>query len=173
MNEIDEPLARFVTDSGKMKLSEVKPSPTRGPKIPESAQRRWKKEAVERNLRKARAAGDYVRSGKPVFLDRRRRERVLIASPPEAKIHGLVVARGAEKAREKRPGDGATFGVFYGNQRHGGGEDGFFVHLDRKSGEHVLDERDLVIFEEMGSEADMVGFFAERERAAERHGRFE
>ena len=145
----------------------------RGQKIPESARRRWKKEAVERNLRKARAAASYVRSGKPVFLDRRRRERVLIASPPEAKIHGLVVARGAEKAREKRPGDGATFGVFYGNQRPGGGEDGFFVHLDRKSGEHVLDERDLVIFEEMGSEADMVGFFEEKERAAERHGRFE
>ena len=145
----------------------------RGPKIPESAWRRWKKEAVERNLRKARAAGNYVRSGKPVFLDRRRRGRVAVDSPPEARIHALLVARGAEKVREKRPGDGATFGVFYGNQRPGGDEDGFFVHLDGKSGAHVLDERDLVIFEEMDSEADLLGFFEEKERAAERHGRFE
>ena len=145
----------------------------RGPKIPESAWRRWKKEAVERNLRKARAARNYVRSGKPVFLDRRRRERAAVDSPPEAKIHALLAVRGAEKAREKRPGDGAAFGVFYGNQRPGGGEDGFFVHLARKSGAHVLDERDLVIFEEMDSGADLLAFFAEKERAAERHGRFE
>ena len=110
-----------------------------GRKIPESAWRRWKKEAVERNLRKIGNAGNYVRSAKQVFLNHRRRKSLAIASPRKAKLHGLLVVRGAEKARGKRPGDGAVFGVFYGNQLPGGGGGGFFMHLDRRNPAHVLE----------------------------------
>lgn len=131
-------------------------------KEPQLNWERWKRKVVDRQIKSARGAERYLRSGRIISLDARgdvpfpidiTRDRMI--------VHKIVVAHGAAEACKEFSPDNVTgsLAIFYGK-----GPDHmpfpFSIALDRDDPVHVLDTHNLpILFSEMDTFADLALYF--------------
>jgi hypothetical protein len=71
-------------------------------KDPQTLWDRWKKNVIDRQVKTAHGAEQYIKSARPIFLDAKRtRPFPLAIDPQKAIIHKIVVAHGAKEACER------------------------------------------------------------------------
>lgn len=132
---------------------------------------RWKKETVDKQIKTAKGAERYLRSGKDIFLDQQGEKPLPIPIPENPIIHKVVVAHGAKEACEAFSEDNVhgSLGVSYGS-----GDEGspfpFLVSLKSSEKIHLLDAHNLeIILGELDTFFDLSRFFAEKERAIDQY----
>ena len=120
---------------------------------------RWKREVIERQVKSARGAERYLRSGRNIFLDSARQVPFPINLPTDQMIvHKIVVAHGANEACKDFSPDNVygSLAVGYGNAS-GAQAFPFMVHLEKEDPVHVLDSHNLpIILSELDTFADLV-----------------
>ena len=122
---------------------------------------RWKRAAIEDQVRTAHGAEGYIRSGRGIFLDSALTTPFPISIDRDRMIiHKIIVAHGAKEACEQFS-DTNVYGslaVIYGET----GESlswPFLVHLDRQRPVHVLDSHNLpIIFGELDTFFDFSSY---------------
>lgn len=136
---------------------------------------RWKKEAIDKQIRTAKGAERYVRCGRPIFLDNRQTVRFPLQILPDAKFHKIVVAHGAKEACQQFSMENiyGSLAISYGGSDAPPSAFPFVVHIDRSDPVHVLDSHNLsIIFRELDTFYDLVRYIQEKERAIERYSLF-
>jgi len=133
---------------------------------------RWKKEVIDKQLNTARGAAKYVNSGRPIFLDSKRKQAFPVSIPTNPKVFQFVVAHGAMEACRARSEDNITGSLAIGYVPSIGPEldEPFFVSLPRDEITHVLDSENLgIILHELDTIFDFSRYFDEKERAIARY----
>lgn len=122
---------------------------------------RWKKRAVDDQIRTAHGAERYVRSGRPIFLDCETKVPFPIKINHETMIvHKIVIAHGAKEACSKFSDKNVygSLGISYGNS----GLDlplPFIIHIDKEKPVHIFDSHNLpIIFGELDTFFDFSSY---------------
>ena len=116
-------------------------------KDPPLAWMRWRRVAIDDQIRTASGAERYLRSGRPIFVDQERTNEFPIRIDRESMIlHKIIVAHGAAEACRSFSefNVNGSLGVAYGKA----GVDvrwPFLVELDRDHPVHILDDHNLEI----------------------------
>lgn len=130
---------------------------------------RWKRKAVEAQIKTARGAERYLKSGRPVYLDGKGSEAFPINIAPEQMVvHKIVVAHGAKEACRSFSSTNSTgsLGIWYGQQTPNSLSFPFVIDLDRRDPVHVLDSESLpIILSELDTVADFGAYLDEKTRA--------
>lgn len=132
---------------------------------------RWKKEAVDKQIKTANGAERYLRSGKAIFLDQRGEKPLPIPIPDNPTIHKIVVAHGAKEACEAFSEDNVygSLGITYGSSDEGSTFP-FLISLKSSEKIHLLDAHNLeIILGELDTFFDLSRFFSEKERAIDQY----
>jgi hypothetical protein len=132
---------------------------------------RWKREAIDRQIRTARGAERYIRRGGPIFLDPNGEIPFPIEIAQDARIHKFVVAHGAKEACGAFSPNNlyGSLAVSYG-VAPGGLPFPFFVSLDKDDPVHLLDSHNVeILFRELDTFQDFVSFIEEKERVIQRY----
>ena len=132
---------------------------------------RWKRKVIDNQIKTARQAEAYLRSGKPVFLDARNTQEFPLNLGPDMIIHKIIVAHGAADACRNFSENNisGSLAVFYGSE-HPGFEFPFAIELSRDERIHVFDSENLeIIFGELDTFADFLAYVVEKERAIARY----
>jgi len=135
------------------------------------AWRRWKKEAVEKQINTAREAERYVRSCRPIYLYKRCEVPFPLEITNETKIHKIIVAHGASKACKEFSDDNiyGSLAISYSHNSYSFPFPSPFI-LDRDDPVHVLDSHNLsILFDELDTFFDFVSYLTEKERALKRY----
>ena len=129
---------------------------------------RWKREAIERQVRTLGGAVKYIKSGREIFLDpRRQRPLPLSFDRSTSNYYKILVAHGVEAAIQGASDENVTgsLAVSYGAPS----DDidlPFVVNLDKDDPVHVLDSSTLpVILGELDTIFDLSNYFAAKEEA--------
>ena len=139
--------------------------------------RRWKKEAVEKQINTARGAERYVRSRRPIYLDKKCKDTFPLEITTETKIHKIIVAHGASKACKALSEDN-IYGSLAISYSHNSPPISFMlnspfpcmINLDRDDPVHVLDSHNLpILFGELDTFFDFVSYLTEKECALKRY----
>lgn len=123
---------------------------------------RWKRAAIEDQVRTAHGAEGYIRSGRGIFLDNALTTPFLISIDRERMIiHKIIVAHGAKEACQQFS-DANVYGslaVTYGETGDGLSWP-FLVELNRQRPVHILDSHNLpIIFAELDTFFDFSSYF--------------
>lgn len=108
---------------------------------------RWKRAAIDNQVRTARGAERYLTSGRPIFIDQKRTTEFPISIDRKNMIlHKIIVAHGAAEACRSFSDSNVygSLGVAYGKV----GVDvswPFLVEFDREHPVHILDDHNLEI----------------------------
>ena len=135
---------------------------------------RWKKEAIDKQIKTAKGAARYIRERRPIFLDERRTQRFRGTIPNKPNIHKIIVAHGAHEACKSHSRENVygSLAIAYGNDLDTILAP-FSIHLEREDPVHVLDSTNLgVIFGELDTFYDFVAYLSEKEEAIARHDLF-
>jgi len=123
---------------------------------------RWKRAAIDNQLRTAHGADGYIRSGRAIFLDSALRTEFPISIDRGRMIvHKIIVAHGAKEACQNFSDDNVygSLAVTYG-ELDGELSWPFHVELDRQRPAHVLDSHNLpIIFRELDTFFDLSSYF--------------
>jgi len=123
---------------------------------------RWKRAAIDDQVRTAHGAEGYIRSGRGIFLDNALTTPFPIDIDRERMIiHKIIVAHGAKDACERFSDDNVygSLAITYGDT-DGGLSWPFLVHLDKQRLVHVLDSHNLpIIFGELDTFFDLSSYF--------------
>lgn len=131
---------------------------------------RWKRRVIDDQIRTARGAERYVKSGKPIFLDPKCEVPFPIPVRADAKIHTFIVAHGARDACKAIGNVYGSLAIAYG-ELIGRPSLPFSVTLPRSDIVHVLDCHNLeIVFGELDTFPDLVAFIEEKERIIQRYG---
>lgn len=122
---------------------------------------RWKKKAIDSQIRTAHGAERYIRSGRSIFLDK----DITIPFPfdinrQEMVVHKIIVAHGAKESCERFSEDNVygSLGVFYGSSE-AELPFPFMVHIDKNHPVHVFDSHNLpIIFSELDTFYDFKSY---------------
>ena len=138
-------------------------------KDPEVLWRRWKKRVIDDQARTAHGAEKYIRSGRPIFLDKDSNMPFPLKFNPEtAVIHKIIIAHGAVDAC-KRHSDKNIFGslgISYSDILENDLETPFIVTIDRGNPVHVFDSHNLpVVFGELDTFYEFSVYLDEKIRA--------
>ena len=132
---------------------------------------RWKKEAIDKQIKTAIGAERYLRSGRSIFLDHAASKPLPITIPDKPIIHKIVVAHGAKEACKAF----SEYNV-YGSLAISYSSDSqesdfpFLVSLNSAEKIHILDSHNLeIVFGELDTFFDLTSFFVEKERAIDQH----
>ena len=108
---------------------------------------RWKREAVDAQVRSVHGVERYLKMGRPVFLD----SNLKVPFPvnidlASATFYKIVVAHGAKEACEKFSPQNVygSLAISYADQDVGSPVP-FMIHLDRRNPVHVFDSQNLPI----------------------------
>jgi hypothetical protein len=107
---------------------------------------RWRKTAVDAQVRAAHGAERYVRSGRAIFLDRARAIPFPLTFDREKMtVHKIVVAHGAKEACQLSSYRNVygSLAVSYGRYDDMSGSFPFMIHLDKTNPVHVFDSFNL------------------------------
>ena len=132
---------------------------------------RWKKEAIDKQIKTARGAARYIRDNRPIFLDERRAQSFPGTIPNNPIIHKIVVAHGAAEACKSFSTDNVygSLAIVYGRDTDAIPTP-FYIQLERADPVHVLDSVNLgVVFGELDTFYDLVSYITEKEKAIARH----
>jgi hypothetical protein len=133
---------------------------------------RWKRTAIDNQIRTAHGAERYLRTGKAIFLDRELTTEFPIAIDREKMIiHKIIVAHGAAEACQSFS-DSNIYGSLAVAYGHSGAELPwpFFVELDRDHPVHVFDSHNLqIIMGELDTVFDLSSFLDEKIEAIKRY----
>lgn len=130
-------------------------------KNPLVAWERWRREAVDAQIRSAHGGERYIRQGRGVFLD----AALKVPFPldihlPSIVVHKLIVAHGAREACKAFSDKNVygSLGVTYGDGQPPG-QLPFMIHLDRSNPVHVFDSHNLpIIFTELDTFFDFTAY---------------
>ena len=130
---------------------------------------RWKKKAIDRQIENLKGAEKYIKSGNPVFVDRKREKKLPFNIPKNMKIHKFVVAYGAEKALRELSADDyhGSLAISYGKHLQQSSKNTpFSIELDKTDPVHVLDDRSFeIVLRELDTIYDFTSFIDEKEAA--------
>jgi hypothetical protein len=132
---------------------------------------RWKRAAIENQLRTAHGVEGYIRSGRRIFLDNPlTTEFPINIDRGNMIVHKIIVAHGAKEACQSFSNANVygSLAVTYGKL---GGEPSwpFHVYLDRQRPVRVLDSHNLpIIFSELDTFFDLSSYFDAKIEAVNR-----
>ena len=134
---------------------------------------RWKKEAIDKQIKTAGGAARYIRDGRPIFLDERRGQSFPGTIPNNPIIHKIVVAHGAAEACKaySRNNVYGSLAIVYGRDTDAIPAP-FFIQLERVDPVHVLDSINVgvvLVLGELDTFYDFVAYISEKEKAIARH----
>ena len=122
---------------------------------------RWKRDAIEKQIRTARGAERYLRAGGKVFLDPKREVPFPLEIPGDQMvIHKIIVAHGAKEACMAASADNVygSLAVTYSDSSRESGSP-FMIHLERTNPVHVLDSHNLpILFAELDTITDLLQY---------------
>ena len=129
---------------------------------------RWKKKAIEDQIDNLKGAEKYIKSGKPIYLDAKKKTPFPLNVPLERlKIHKIIVAHGAHEACKNFSEDNmsGSLAVSYGEL-----EDNlpfpFCIHLDKNNPIHVFDSCNLeIVLKELDTFYDFISYIKAKETA--------
>ncbi len=138
---------------------------------------RWKRGAIDDQVRTAHGAERYLRSQRPVFLDAARTKRFPLPIPEEPKVYKIVVAHGAAEAcLDASPENiGGSLAMAYTDAPQGvahgtAPQIRFFVVLPRNSPVHVLDSHNVgIIFKHLDTVGDFAAYLDFKEQVIAKH----
>lgn len=128
---------------------------------------RWKRRAIDKQIKTAKGARKYISSGRPIFLDAKNEIPFPLEITPNTKIHKIIVAHGAMEACKAFSDDNVygSLAVSYGDCEESWPFP-FKIELDRSDPVHVLDSHNLtILFSELDTFFDLVSYLEEKERA--------
>ncbi|MFT2094809.1 hypothetical protein ACMS1Z_08985 [Acidiphilium multivorum] len=108
---------------------------------------RWKRNVVDRQVKAARGAERYLRSGRKIYLDAKKtRELPIPLKLEDVTIHKIIVAHGATEACKNFSESNihGSLAISYGESANIP-EWPFIVHLDRSDPVHIFDTHNLPI----------------------------
>ena len=132
---------------------------------------RWKKVAIDKQITTAHGAAGYLRSGRAVFLDAKQAFLFPLAIPPNATIHKVIVAHGANQACAafSEANVSGSLAISYGHILNAAAFP-FMVGLDKTDIVHVLDSENLeILFRTLDTMFDFTAYIEEKERAIGRY----
>jgi hypothetical protein len=122
---------------------------------------RWKRKTIDAQIRTAHGAERYIRSGRPLFLDRELKVPFPIQIDPDTMIvHKIIVAHGAKEACE-RFSDQNVFGSLGISYKATENESlsPFTIHIDKDNPVHVFDSHNIsIIFSELDTATDFAWY---------------
>lgn len=132
---------------------------------------RWKKRAIDDQLRTAKGAERYIRSGKRVYLEANKQKSFPIDMSKCTTFHKFIVAHGANEAckRFSKYTSSGSLPIFYGGSDRNV-EEPFVININRGDNVHVIDSHSLpILFSVLDTFADFVDYIDEKERAISRY----
>jgi hypothetical protein len=130
---------------------------------------RWKRNVIDRQVRTAHGAERYIRSGRPIFVDAKRKQPFPIPfDKDKAVIHKIIVAHGAKEACERASAQNVygSLAITYG-ETSGEPTQPFHVEIDRHHPVHVLDSHNMpIVLRELDTVSDFKAYLDEKVRAA-------
>ena len=133
--------------------------------------KRWKREVIERQVKTARGAERYLRSGRKIFLDSTNQVPFPIGLPADQMVvHKILVAHGANEACKDFSPDNVygSLAVGYGNASDAQAFP-FMIHLEKDDPVHILDSHNLpIILSELDTFTDLVFYLAAKVEAIDK-----
>lgn len=137
-------------------------------KDPQILWNRWKKNVIDRQVKTAHGAEQYIKSGRPIFLDAKRTKPFpLVIDPQKAIIHKIVIAHGAKEACEKAS-DQNVYGSLAINycETDGSETQPFTIEIDRRNPVHIFDSHNFsIVLGELDTVSDFANYLDEKLRA--------
>ena len=133
--------------------------------------KRWKKEAIDKQIKTVRGAEKYICSGRKIYLDEKGEIPFPIPLGNDLCIHRVVVAHGAMEACLAFSEDNVSgsLGISYETSIREF-EHPFTISLDRINPVHVFDTQNLKsVFETLDTLFDFTKYLAEKERAIQQY----
>lgn len=138
-------------------------------KDPQVLWERWKRNVIDRQINTAHGAERYIRSGRSIFLDAKRKTPFPIPfDRDKAVIHKIIVAHGAKKACERASPDNVygslaiTYTEAIGHTAHP-----FHIEIDKRKPIHILDSHNMpIVLRELDTVSDLSAYLDEKVRAA-------
>ncbi|PCH50686.1 MAG: hypothetical protein COC17_03685 [Hyphomicrobiales bacterium] len=130
--------------------------------------KRWKKEAIDKQIQTAKGATRYIKSQRPIFLDDKATQPFPIDLSSIEHIHRIVVAHGAKDACLAFSEDNVSGSLAISYDDYLDAQPGFpfMLNLGRNDPVHVLDTNNLeILFSELDTVFDFSAFIEEKERA--------
>ena len=133
---------------------------------------RWKREAIDAQVRSVHGAERYLKMGRPVFLD----AALTIPFPinielANAIFYKIVVAHGAKEACEKFSGQNVngSLAISYADQDIGS-PGPFMIHLDRRNPVHLFDTHNLpILLGELNTIGDFSSYLGAKHVALQKY----
>lgn len=114
--------------------------------------KRWKKNVIDAQIRTAKGAERYIKSGRSIFLDKEGKNLFPIKiAPDDIIVHKIIVVHGAMDACKQFSKDNisGSLAVSYGD-KEAESSFPFCLHLSKANPVHVLDTHNLqIIFNEL------------------------
>lgn len=127
--------------------------------------KRWKKDAIDKQIKTSQGAEKYILRSSPIYLDAKQKDRFPIKIPNDPHIHKIIVAHGASEACKKYSDSNiyGSLGIFYGDilSDH---SSPFTVHLDKNDPAHIFDSHNLgIILGELDTFFDFKAYLTAKE----------
>jgi len=131
--------------------------------------KRWKKDAIDKQIRTLFGAEKYIRSGKKVFLDAKRKNELPIKiSSKTCRIFKIVVAHGAQTACKEfsKENMNGSLAISYSEENDDHTDIPFHIILDKKNPIHIFDSFNLnILLSELDTITDFKQYLIEKENA--------
>lgn len=129
---------------------------------------RWKKNVIDRQIKTSNGAEQYIKSGRPIFLDAKRTIPFpLVINPQNAIIHKIIVAHGAKEACQL-DSDENIYGSLAITYAEAGSSptQPFHIEIDKHNPIHVFDSHNFsIILGELDTISDFSNYLDEKLRA--------
>ncbi len=124
--------------------------------------KRWKKKAIDGQIRTAKGAERYIRSGRKVFSDKTCEKELLLKINLETvNIHKIVIAHGAVEACKKHS-DGninGSLAINYYDKELEMIDSPFVIYIDKEDPIHIFDSHNLsILFKELDTIYDFSNY---------------
>ena len=132
---------------------------------------RWKRNAIDRQVKTAHGAERYLRSGRQIYLDSKcTLQFPLDVQSENATIHKIVVAHGAKKACELASDQNVngSLAISYADADISGGTP-FHIWIDRQKPIHIFDSYNLpMVLQQLDTVTDFASYLDEKLKAVAR-----
>lgn len=134
---------------------------------------RWKRRAIDKQIKTARGAERYIRSGRTIYLDgKQQREIPLKICNANLVIHKIIVAHGAKEACKNFSDENVSgsLAISYGRSIPDDQLPPFFINLERNNPIHVFDSANLsILLGELDTVSDFSAYLTAKEDAVKRY----
>lgn len=134
---------------------------------------RWKRKAIDKQLKTVYGAERYLRNKRPVFLDGKREMKLPIPIAKEnLVVHKIIVAHGAAEAclNFSDQNISGSLAVSYGLLRSNDELPPFFIALDRRNPVHVFDSANLeILMSELDTVFDLSAYLTAKTNAVQKY----